>query len=194
MILKFHLAIVYFDTSSSLISFILLGKYFETLAKGKTSEAIQKLMAIQVQTDLYYLFIYLLQPNTAILVVTDENGNYIEDKEIEIDLVQRGDILKVLPGSRIPTDGLVVEGGGAVDESIITGESLPVSKKPGDQVIGGTINQTSVIQFIEYLKLSIRGLIRIKATKVGNETGLSQIIKLVQDAQTDKAPIQVLVL
>lgn len=154
--------VVFFDTSAMLISFILVGKYLETLAKGQTSEAIQKLME--------------MQPHTATLVILDENQNFLEDKEIEIDLVQRGDILKVVPGARIPADGIVVQGGSTVDESIITGESLPVSKGPGDQVIAGTINQA--------------GLIRMRASKVGHETGLAQIIRLVQDAQTGKAPIQ----
>jgi len=155
-------AIVFFDTSAMLISFILLGKYFETVAKGKTSEAIQKLMH--------------LQPTTAFLVVIDENGNLIEEKTMDIDLIQKGDILKVLPGAKIPTDGIVLEGMSSVDESLITGESMPVEKRPNDSLIGGTINQN--------------GLMRMRATRVGSETGLSQIIRLVQEAQTEKAPIQ----
>eukprot|EP01119_Soliformovum_irregulare_P015408 TRINITY_DN4332_c0_g1_i1.p1 TRINITY_DN4332_c0_g1~~TRINITY_DN4332_c0_g1_i1.p1 ORF type:complete len:1017 (+),score=316.00 TRINITY_DN4332_c0_g1_i1:56-3106(+) len=153
---------VFFDTSAMLISFILLGKYFETLAKGKTSEAIQKLMK--------------LQPPTATLVVMDEQGNLIEEKEMELDLLQRGDILKVLPGAKIPTDGVVVQGVSQVDESMITGESLPQIKRAGDKLTGGTINNN--------------GLLRMRATRVGNETGLSQIVRLVQNAQTAKAPIQ----
>jgi Cu+-exporting ATPase len=161
--LLLFVAVVFFDTSAMLISFILIGKYCETLAKGKTSEAIQKLMN--------------LQPTTAILMVTDEQGNLIQEREMAIDLIQRGDVLKVLPGSKIPTDGVVLFGSSSIDESIITGESMPVRKTVGDQVIGGTMNQT--------------GLLRIKATRVGQETGLAQIIRLVQDAQTDKAPIQV---
>eukprot|EP01114_Cavostelium_apophysatum_P007114 TRINITY_DN1883_c0_g1_i2.p1 TRINITY_DN1883_c0_g1~~TRINITY_DN1883_c0_g1_i2.p1 ORF type:complete len:1016 (+),score=313.48 TRINITY_DN1883_c0_g1_i2:236-3283(+) len=157
-----HGATVFFDTSAMLISLTLLGKFMETLAKGKTSEAIQKLME--------------MQPHTATLVILDENQALVEEKEIEVELVQRGDILKVVPGSRIPADGIVVQGKSSVDESLITGESLPVSKLPDDRVIAGTINQS--------------GLIRMRATKVGGETGLAQIIRLVQDAQTGKAPIQ----
>jgi Cu+-exporting ATPase len=101
-----------------LISFILLGKYFETLAKGKTSEAIQKLMAMQVRTETSQL---TLKANTGTLVIFDEQGVFIEEKEIEIDLVQRGDILKVVPGAKIPTDGVVLQGSSSVNESIITG-------------------------------------------------------------------------
>ncbi|PRP88031.1 hypothetical protein PROFUN_04459 [Planoprotostelium fungivorum] len=155
-------AMVFFETSATLITFIILGKYFETLAKGRTSEAIQKLM--------------VLQPSIATLLVLDDNGQVVEEKNMDIDLIQRGDHLKVIPGSKVPTDGVVVSGDSSLDESMITGESLPVSKSPGDQLIGGTIN--------------LSGLIHMKATKVGKDTGLSQIIRLVQEAQTDKAPIQ----
>jgi Cu+-exporting ATPase len=167
-----------------LISFILLGKYLETVAKGKTSEAIRKLMS--------------LQPSTAILIKTDENGQVLEEKELSIDLIHREDLLKgnltwstkvnalkilvslcfiVMPGAKIPTDATVVNGSSTIDESLITGESMPVFKKVGDHVIGGTMN--------------LGGLLQVRATRVGQDTGLAQIIKLVQDAQTEKAPIQV---
>ncbi|EGC35084.1 hypothetical protein DICPUDRAFT_47891 [Dictyostelium purpureum] len=152
----------FFDTSASLITFILLGKYLEIIAKGKTSEAIKKLMS--------------LQATKATLTTIDENGKILEEREIDIDLVQRGDLLKVLPGSKIPTDGIVYQGQSHIDESIITGESLPVSKKKDDKVIGGTVNQ--------------KGVLIIKATRVGSETSLSQIIRLVEKAQTERAPIQ----
>jgi Cu+-exporting ATPase len=152
-----HMTMTFFDTSSTLISFILLGKYLEIVAKGKTSEAIRKLMSMQA---------------TKAVLVTDGK----EEKEIDIDLVHRGDILKVVPGDKFPTDGEVVSGRSSADESIITGESMAVLKKPGDKVIGGTINQN--------------GMLHIRATRVGAETGLAQIIRLVEQAQSDKAPIQ----
>lgn len=152
----------YFDTSAMLISFILLGKYFEGLAKGKTSEAIRELMS--------------LQATKAILLIQDENKTIIEEKEIDIDLVQRGDLLKVVPGEKFPTDGTVVIGRTTADESIITGEAMAVPKAPGDRIIGGTLN--------------LNGMVNMRATRVGTETGLAQIIKLVEQAQADKAPIQ----
>ncbi|MHA2027796.1 MAG: copper-translocating P-type ATPase, partial [Candidatus Kariarchaeaceae archaeon] len=148
--------------SALLITFIILGKYLEANAKGKTSEAIKKLMS--------------LQSKSAILIETDENGNVVNEEEISNDLIQKGDLLKVYPGEKIPTDGLITYGSSAIDESMVTGESLPVNKSNGDEVIGATVNQ--------------QGVLHVKATKVGSETALSQIIKLVEEAQTSKAPIQ----
>lgn len=150
------MAMTFFDTSAMLISFILLGKYLEIVAKGKTSEAIRKLMS--------------LRATKAVLVTGDE------EKEIDIDLVQRGDILKVFPGEKFPTDGEVISGRSTADESIITGESMAVPKIAGDKIIGGTLN--------------LNGNLFIRATRVGSETGLAQIIRLVEQAQAEKAPIQ----
>ncbi|MGB8952016.1 MAG: heavy metal translocating P-type ATPase [Candidatus Aminicenantales bacterium] len=147
---------VYFDTSALIIVLILFGKLLEARAKGQTSEAIKKLMG--------------LQPKTARAIR--------EGKEVDIPVeeVLVGDDIIVRPGEKIPVDGIVQEGKSAVDESMITGESIPVSKKPGEEVIGATINKTGSFKF--------------KATKVGKDTALAQIIKLVQEAQGSKAPIQ----
>jgi len=147
---------MYFETAALLVTFIVLGKYLEALAKGKTSEAIKRLMG--------------LQPKTAIIY---RNGKEVE---IPIDQVSVGDIIVVKPGSKIPVDGVIVEGESSIDESSFTGESMPVHKRKNDSVIGATINKTGSFMF--------------KATKVGSETMLAQIIKLVEDAQGSKAPIQ----
>lgn len=152
----------FFETSAMLISFILLGKYLEILAKAKTSEAIAKLME--------------LAPDSATLLDVDSDGNVISERDISTQLIQRTDIIKVLPGSKVPTDGVVVWGQSHVNESMITGEARPVPMKPGDRVIGGTMNQT--------------GVLHVKATHVGSETALSQIVRLVEAAQLAKAPVQ----
>ena len=147
---------VYFETAAVIITLIRLGKYLEAKAKGATSEAIRALMA--------------LRPKTA----TVERGG--EEVEIPVSQVRVGDAVIVRPGERIPVDGLVASGASAVDESMLTGESIPVDKLPGDQVIGATINK--------------QGLLRIQATRVGKETALSRIIRLVEETQGSKAPIQ----
>ena len=147
---------LYFEVAALLIAFILLGKYLEAIVKGKTSEAIKKLMGLQAKTAL-----------------VKRNGKEIE---VPIDEVLVGDLVIVKPGGKIPVDGVIVEGHSAVDESMITGESIPVEKRKGDSVIGATINKTGSFTF--------------KATRVGAETALAQIIKLVEDAQGSKAPIQ----
>lgn len=152
----------FFETSAMLISFILLGKFLEILAKGKTSEAIAKLMN--------------LAPATATLLHIDEDGNVMSESEISTQLIQRNDIIKVVPGSKVPTDGLVIWGQSHVNESMITGEARPVPKRQGDRVIGGTMNQS--------------GVLHVKATHVGSETALSQIVRLVEAAQMAKAPVQ----
>ncbi|QDZ18074.1 heavy metal transporting ATPase [Chloropicon primus] len=153
---------LFFDSSTLLITFICLGKYLETSAKAKTSNAISKLME--------------LTPDTAILVELNENNQVKSEQEILTTLIHVGDHLKVLPGSKIPTDGTVSSGSSYVDESMITGESIPVLKSAGDQVIGGTLNTA--------------GLLHMKATKIGSDTALSQIIKMVETAQMSKAPVQ----
>jgi Cu+-exporting ATPase len=146
---------LYFETAGVIITLILLGKSLEAVSKGRTSEAIKKLMG--------------LAPKTAIVIQ--------DDKEIEIPIeeVEVGDIILVKPGEKIPVDGEVVEGLTAIDESMLTGESMPVEKKAGDKVFGASINKNGSIKF--------------RATKIGSDTALAQIIKLVEDAQGSKAPI-----
>src|SRR3989338_8176678 len=147
---------LYYETAALLLTFIVLGKFLEARAKGQTSEAIKKLIG--------------LQPKTALVV---RNGKEIE---IPIKEVIVGDMIIVKPGSKIPVDGIIIEGESSVDESMITGESIPVHKKKGDIIIGATINKSGSFKF--------------KATKVGKDTLLAQIIRLVEDAQASKAPIQ----
>ena len=147
---------VYFDTSALIISLILLGKFMEARAKGRTSEAIRKLMGLQAKT-------------ARIL----RNG---EEVEIPIDDLDVGDVFVVRPGETIPTDGTIIEGQSSVDESMITGESIPVEKEEGSDVIGGSTNKN--------------GLLKARATKVGKDTALAQIVRLVQEAQGSRAPIQ----
>ena len=153
---------LFFDSSALLITFICLGKYLETSAKAKTSKAISKLMQ--------------LAPDTAILLELDKNNQVVGEQEILTTLIHVGDFLKVLPGTKIPTDGIVSSGSSYVDESMITGESVPVLKGMGDSVMGGTVNTA--------------GLLHMKATKIGSDTALSQIIKMVETAQMSKAPVQ----
>lgn len=146
---------LYFETAAVIITLILLGKYLEAVSKGKTSEAIKKLMG--------------MQPKTA-LVIHDGKEMVIPIEEVEV-----GDIVLVKPGEKIPVDGVVIEGYSSVDESMLTGESIPIEKHVGDTVIGGSINKNGSLQF--------------QTSKVGKDTVLSQIIKLVEDAQGSKAPI-----
>src|SRR5438094_9270533 len=146
----------YYDTAAVIIGLILLGKYFEEIAKGKASDAIRKLMD--------------LAPRTARVVRDDQ------EEEIPVEQVQVNDLVIVRPGERIPVDGVIVGGVSAIYEAMITGEPISVEKKVGDTAIGATINQT--------------GLLRIRATRVGADTTLNQIIKLVEDAQASRAPIQ----
>ncbi|MBK9927760.1 MAG: copper-translocating P-type ATPase [Anaerolineales bacterium] len=147
---------VYYETAAVIITLIKLGKFLEARAKGRTSEAIKKLMGLRAKTA---------------RVIRDG-----VEAEVSIDSVLVGDMILVKPGETIPVDGVIVEGRSAVDESMLTGESMPVEKKQGDTVIGATLNKL--------------GMLKFEATKVGKETALAQIIKLVEDAQGSKAPIQ----
>jgi Cu+-exporting ATPase len=145
----------FFDVVAVVIALVVLGQALELRAKGRTSEAIKKLMGLQAKTA---------------RVIRDG-----QELDIPVEEVLVGDIVQVRPGEKIPVDGLILEGSSAVDESMLTGESLPTSKKPGDEVIGATLNKTGAFKF--------------RTTKVGKDTALAQIVKMVQDAQNSKAPI-----
>lgn len=147
---------LYYESAAIIITLILLGKWLEAVAKGKTSEAIKKLFGLQAKT--------------ARVVRGDQ------EQDIPLDEVLAGDIVIVRPGEKVPVDGVITEGNSTVDESMLTGESIPVDKQPGDEVIGSTINK--------------HGAFRFKATKVGADTALAQIIRVVEEAQGSKAPIQ----
>ena len=147
---------LYYDSSAIIITLILLGRFLEAVAKGRTSEAIKKLMGLQARTA---------------RVIRNQR-----EMDIPLEEVMAGDSVVVRPGEKVPVDGVILEGHSSVDESMITGESLPVEKKTGDTVIGATLNKT--------------GMFRFRATKVGKETLLAQIIRLVEEAQGSKAPIQ----
>ncbi|KAB7666933.1 copper-translocating P-type ATPase [Bacillus sp. B1-b2] len=151
-----HMVELYFETSAILITLIILGKLFEARAKGRSSEAIKKLMGLQAKTA---------------TVLRDGN-----ETEIPLEEVAVGDIVYIKPGEKVPVDGEIVEGRSAMDESMLTGESVPVSKSVGDTVIGATLNKN--------------GFLKVRATKVGRDTALAQIIKVVEEAQGSKAPIQ----
>ncbi len=155
-VLVLHL---YFDTSAAIIALILLGRFLEARARGQTSEAIKKLIR--------------MQPKTALVI---REG---QQREIPVEEVQVGDLILVRPGEKVPVDGMVRQGYSSIDESMITGESIPVEKKVGDEVIGATINKT--------------GSLEIEASKVGKDTTLAHIIRMVEEAQGSKAPIQRLV-
>ncbi|HEY3525159.1 MAG TPA: heavy metal translocating P-type ATPase, partial [Nitrososphaeraceae archaeon] len=155
---------VYFETAAIIITLILVGRLLETRTKEKASDAVRKLLD--------------LQPKMAKILRQGE-GEDTEEIEIPVEQVQVGDIMVIKPGERIPTDGTVIDGLSSIDESAVTGESIPVDKKNGDEVIGATINKS--------------GLLKVKATKIGQDTVLSQIITLVEEARTGKAQVQRLV-
>ncbi|CAK7339323.1 unnamed protein product [Dovyalis caffra] len=152
----------FFETSAMVISFILLGKYLEVVAKGKTSDALAKLTE--------------LSPDMAHLVTLDSDGNVISEIDISTELIQRNDVIKIVPGEKVPVDGIVIDGQSHVNESMITGEARPIAKRLGDKVIGGTMNEN--------------GCLLVTATHVGSETALSQIVQLVEAAQLSRAPVQ----
>jgi P-type Cu+ transporter len=149
-------AAVFFDTATMIMTFILLGKLLDAIAKGRTSEAIRKIMGLQAKVA---------------RIIRNS-----QEMEVPIEEVIVGDIVMVRPGEKIPVDGTIIEGYSGVDEKVITGESIPVEKKVGDQVVGATINKT--------------GMLKFRATKVGKDTVLAQIINLVEEALTSKAPVQ----
>jgi Cu+-exporting ATPase len=156
---------VYFETAAVIITLILVGRLLETKTKEKASSAVRKLLD--------------LQPHMAKVLRPVGGTEEVEEVEIPVEQIQEGDILVIRPGERIPTDGIIIEGSSSIDESAITGESIPVDKSKGEEVIGATINKS--------------GLLKVKATKIGQDTVLSQIITLVEEARTGKAQMQKLV-
>ena len=155
---------VYFETAAVIITLILIGRLLETRTKEKASDAVRKLLD--------------LQPKTAKILKQTESGD-IQEHDIPVEQIQEGNIMIIRPGERIPTDGKIIEGSSSIDESTVTGESIPMDKKSGDEVIGATINKS--------------GLLKVKATKIGQDTVLSQIITLVEEARTGEAQMQRLV-
>lgn len=184
-----HSPRTFFDMPPMLFTFVSLGRWLEHIARGKTSEALTKLMVLQprvatlveiappdkLANDNAQPDSNNSQPDTAKISIPPHPGTRIE-KVVDIRLIQKGDIVKVLPDTKIPVDGLVVQGNALVDESLVTGESLPIPKRVGSSVISGSSN--------------LNGVLLVEATKVGRETTLAQIVRLVESAQTTKAPVQ----
>ncbi|KAG2386248.1 hypothetical protein C9374_002694 [Naegleria lovaniensis] len=185
--LKSYHAEVFFETSAMLLTFIILGRFLEMVAKGQTSNMLSKMMELKVNRALWIhtkslsnSVSQLLEHSDHFQTTTTAHNHHPQEplieEEIDIHLVQRGDILKVLPGSRIPTDGIVIHGTTSVDESMISGESMPVPKRVHDSVFGSTINQN--------------GTIFMKVTKIASENTLAAIDKLIRESQSSKVPIQ----
>ncbi len=152
----FNYSGVYFDTAAAIVTLVLTGRFLEHLSKGRASEAVRRLLDLQPK-----------------LAHVERDGKEIE---VPVEQISVGDVFVVRPGEKVPVDGRIIEGHSSLDQSMITGESIPVEKNPGDEVIGATINKT--------------GLLRVEATKVGQDTALAQIVKLVEEAQIGRAPIQ----
>ncbi len=157
-----HTGHLYFESAALILVFITLGNYLEARSKGQASEAIQQLLE--------------LEADTATVVTETDDGEFVDEREIDLRDVEVGDVTKVRPGEKIPTDGVVVDGESAVDESMVTGESVPVEKASGDEVVGATVNEN--------------GLLYVRATKVGEETALQQIVGMVREAQSRQPEIQ----
>jgi len=189
----FPFTAVYFETAAIIITLILVGKLLETKTKEKASNAVRKLLDLKPQTARVLRLVIKEEngketnKNNNIYSNNQTNENFENSKlksltkefkeiEIPIELIEKGDLMVIRPGERVPTDGLVIEGNSSVDESALTGESIPVDKTKGDEVIGATINKN--------------GLLNVKATKVGQDTVLSQIITLVEEAKTGKAKLE----
>jgi Cu+-exporting ATPase len=194
----FPFTAVYFETAAIIITLILVGRLLETKTKEKASEAVRKLLDLKPRTSRVLRLVINEGTKTRVTKNNNNNNNNVNEnyinfddsklktitkefKEIEIPVeqIEQGDLMVIRPGERVPTDGLVVEGNSSVDESALTGESIPVDKIKGDEVIGATINKN--------------GLIKVKATKVGQDTVLSQIITLVEEAKTGKAKLEKMV-
>eukprot|EP01117_Protostelium_nocturnum_P017471 TRINITY_DN7107_c0_g1_i2.p1 TRINITY_DN7107_c0_g1~~TRINITY_DN7107_c0_g1_i2.p1 ORF type:complete len:664 (+),score=198.98 TRINITY_DN7107_c0_g1_i2:1944-3935(+) len=158
---KMHVMTLFYETSVILIAFVHLGRYLENLAKGKTSEAVTKLLD--------------LAPRSALLIETDSEGQ-TKERNVPLERIEEGDVIRVLPGSKIPVDGTVVSGSSKVDESMLTGESLPLSKSQGDSVVAGTLNTF--------------GSITVRTEKTGENSTLGRIVELMEKAQSSKAPVQ----
>ena len=154
---------LYFESAALILTFITLGNYLEARSKSQAGAAIEQLLELEADEA---------------TVVSERDGEFVDERQVPLKEVEVGDVLKVRPGEKIPTDGEVVEGETAVDESMVTGESVPVEKEPGDEVVGSTVNET--------------GLVYVRATKVGSETAIQQIVQLVRDAQSRQPEIQTL--
>lgn len=154
---------LYFESAALILTFITLGNYLEARSKSQAGAAIEQLLELEADEA---------------TVVTEEDGEFVDERQVPLKEVQVGDVLKVRPGEKIPTDGEILEGETAVDESMVTGESVPVEKEPGDEVVGSTVNET--------------GLVYVRATKVGSETAIQQIVQMVRDAQSRQPEIQTL--